>query len=90
MIGDVVYNHKGKIIRVGDIVTTYYKGYHRVISYKDGLLTFEAVMSEKMTRTGKVVRYCDVHWCNLADKEKMITQLTRSLELVDKIFGDDL
>lgn len=68
MIGDVVYNHKGKIIRVGDIVTTYYKGYHRVISYESGILKFEAVLSDKMTKTAKTIRYCSVDWCKLADK----------------------
>lgn len=83
----IVYTKGPKVFRVGDIITTYYKGYHRVLSYENRLLKFEAVMSEKMTKTAKVVRECDPHWCAVADREQLIEQLKKSIELVDSIFG---
>ena len=87
MVGSIVYDRNGRVFRVGDIVTTYYKGYHRVISYNSGVLKFEAVLSDKMTKTAKTIRECSVDWCHLANKEKMVAQLRTSLELVETIFG---
>lgn len=89
MVGEVIYNRNGKVFRVGDIVTTYHKGYHRVISCESGILKYEAVLSDKMTKTAKTIRECSVDWCHLADKEKMITQLRTSIELVENIFGGE-
>jgi hypothetical protein len=51
------------------------------MSYKKGILTFEAVMSEKMTKTAKVVRECDVAYCSVVDREVLIEQLKKSMEL---------
>jgi hypothetical protein len=78
-------------IKVGDLVTGYHKGFHRVISVGQPyagastyLVYYEAVLDSKCNPVrSKTKRSCDLSYCRKIDKEYLVkvaeshqTQLT--------------
>jgi hypothetical protein len=76
-------------LKVGDVVTCYYKGYHKIvgISASGYEVQVKALLSQKLTKTSGVVRECDPAYCKLVDKESLLKQLTESVRLVEEMFS---
>lgn len=85
----------------GDIVTTYNKGYHRVLGFFDidygnhpvgarGVATqavYESILSQHFTKVGKTIRSCHVEFLRIAEPLELIKELNTAIATVKETFG---
>lgn len=80
----------------GDIVTTYNKGYHRVLGFFNlpGIgsnlvpqAVYESILSQHFTKVGKTIRSCHVEFLRIAEPLELIKELNTAIATVKETFG---
>jgi hypothetical protein len=95
MKAELVMIGKHKNIKVGNIITAYYKGYHIVtkVTTRRGIgdmIQFRKLLDSNMKPiSGNKIQECDEHWCTVFNKEELeelrlanITHFNQAFELL--------
>ena len=76
-------------VKVGDIITAYHKGYHRVTNFEDfqyniggnvKLVHYEKVANEDGKPSRKLKKRCSIDYCKVVDPKFIKDQFVQELE----------
>lgn len=80
------YSRRVEDFKVGDYVTTFYKGIYKVVGIKGDQLEFVRVFNSKFIPIKGIKKYsCSIYWCKKITPEyfdKLIADLTNTKNII--------
>ncbi len=74
------------MIKVGDLITSYRKGYYRVLEVAgNSQVTSVQVMTSSFKPSAAVKDVCHMNWCKLVDEDELIKELKASIKFIQTL-----